>query len=81
MTVCYVWLLISSFLSSKRKPQEKGNAKRSKTIPAETISPASITRRLVNLVHGDGEDGASTSTIWCFLRNEILLLCCGMFLL
>lgn len=63
MTVCYVWLLISSFLCSKRKPREKRNAKRSKSIPVETISPASITRRFVNLVHGDGEDGASTSTI------------------
>jgi hypothetical protein len=45
------------------KLQEKRNAKRSKSIPAETISPASTTRRFVNLVHGDGEDGASTSTI------------------
>ncbi|KAL6616348.1 hypothetical protein ACP70R_038618 [Stipagrostis hirtigluma subsp. patula] len=46
----------------KRKPQPKREPKRPKTVPADTISPGSLTRRIVNLVHRD-DAGTSTSSI------------------
>ncbi|KAL6661634.1 hypothetical protein ACP70R_001018 [Stipagrostis hirtigluma subsp. patula] len=54
-------------LNDPQKRQKKAypprKPKKPKTIPADTISPGSLTRRIVNLVHGDDEVGTSTSTI------------------
>ncbi|CAA0842511.1 Unknown protein [Striga hermonthica] len=47
----------------KRPPQERRKPKRPKIITADTISPGSLTRRIVNLVHGDEDIGTSSSTI------------------
>lgn len=48
---------------SKRKKYAKRKGNKPKIVQAETISPGSITRRIVDLVHGEGEVGTSCSSI------------------
>ncbi|GJN03971.1 hypothetical protein PR202_ga21474 [Eleusine coracana subsp. coracana] len=51
------------FRFRKKKAYAKRKAKSPKIITTETISPGSITRRIVEMVHEEGEVGTSSSSI------------------